>query len=173
MTFDVLEAEYMWAWKTPSDFYLHMPMLRALASVCDHVTEMGVRDGISSRAFLVENCKLVSYDIVIQPHARELFEKARSLGRDVQLIQANTLVLDIEETDLLFIDTDHCYYQLSQELRMHGNKARKYLAFHDTGNPYGGELLPAIMEFLAANPRWIVHSHTTECHGFTVLKRVA
>lgn len=168
---DELENEYIWARENPSDFVVHAPMLRALASVCSHVTEMGVRSGVSTRALLVEDCVIRSYDIDIDPTVESLFVKARSLGKDVQYIKGNTLAIDIEETDLLFIDTEHSYQQLSQELRLHAHKVRRFLAFHDTGYPFGGELLPAIMEFLAFNPNWRVRSHNIHCHGFTVLER--
>ena len=167
-----LEREYRWAAETPSDFFIHVPLLRGLASVCDHVTEMGVRTGVSTRALLVENCIVRSYDIELVPRVEILFQKARAIGKDVRYIKGNTLGIQIEPTDLLFIDTDHTYQQLSQELRLHGNKARKFLAFHDTDKPFGGELLPAIMEFLAYNSHWRVRTHNTHCHGFTVLERL-
>lgn len=87
--------------------------------------------------------------------------------------QANTLTMEIDTTDLLFIDTDHTYVQLSAELARHAHKARKYLAFHDTDEPCGHELMPAVLEFLASHPEWRVKYHTRSCHGFTVLERVA
>ena len=167
-----LEHEYRLAAEIPSDFVVHVPMLRALASVCDHVTEMGVRTGVSTRALLAENCILRSYDIDINDYVEHLFQRARALGKDVQYIKGNTLGIDIEPTDMLFIDTEHTYQQLSQELRLHAHKVRKFLAFHDTDKPFGGELLPAIMEFLASNKDWAVRTHNIHCHGFTVLERV-
>jgi hypothetical protein len=81
------------------------------------------------------------------------------------------LDIEIEETDLLFIDTYHCYEQLKQELNLHSGKVRKYIVFHDTYT-YGrkGEnlsyqsfegtkgILYAIEEFLEENKNWeIVH----------------
>lgn len=166
-----LENEYRWAAETPSDFSVHVPMLRALASVCDHVTEMGVRTGVSTRALLVEDCVVRSYDMYLNDYVESLFEKARSAGKDVQYIKGNTLAIDIEPTDMLFIDTEHTYQQVSQELRLHANKVRKFIAFHDTDQPFAGEMLPAIMEFLAYNKNWHVRSHNTHCYGFTVLEK--
>src|SRR5262249_15621011 len=46
--------------------------------------------------------------------------------------QEDVLTADIEETDLLFIDTWHVYEQLRQELRRHAGKVRKYIVLHDT-----------------------------------------
>lgn len=79
-----------------------------------------------------------------------------------------------------FIDTLHTYDQLKQELRLHGNKAKKFIAFHDT-HTFGinGEdqkdkkgLLPAIIEFMIDNPHWNFKIHKTNNNGMTVLERV-
>ena len=45
---------------------------------------------------------------------------------------ADTRQLEIEETDLLFIDTWHDYLQLKKELFRHSNKVKKYIILHDT-----------------------------------------
>jgi hypothetical protein len=101
------------------------------------------------------------------------------LGKNVKYVQANVLDITIEETDLLFIDTYHTYSQLTQELRLHGNKARKYIAFHDTytfglrgedGTDNQG-LLSAVIEFIIANPHWRLKIYKTNNNGFTVLER--
>jgi len=170
----ILETEYHRACNTPTDINLHLPRLRALAKECSHVTEMGVRDGQSTRALLVEDIVLRSYDLFLDPNVGHLFTiAAQGAGRNMVYQFGNTLVMDIEPTDMLFIDTDHTYAQLSQELARHHGNVRKYLAFHDTHDPFGLELLPAILHFLAAHPEWKVKSHTIENHGFTVLERIA
>ena len=79
--------------------------------------------------------------------------------------------------------------QLREELKLHGNVPRKYLAFHDThtygvrdeqqdwaANPNrkaiaGQGLLPAIIDFVIANPHWHFKSHASNCNGLTVLER--
>ena len=83
----------------------------------------------------------------------------------------------------------HSQQQLRDELKLHGNAARKYLAFHDT-HTYGGRdeqrdwaenpnrkaiagqgLMSAIIDFLIANPHWDFKMHKTNCNGLTVLER--
>lgn len=179
--FDVLEYlenEYLSSCNLTSDINENLPILRDLASTCTHVTEMGVRHGTSTRAFLATDCILRSYDIFTDATVTELFNKAKTIGKNVEYIIADTLITNIEETDLLFIDTWHTYDQLSAELKLHGNKAKQFLAFHDT-HTFGvsGEqagtvgLLPAILEFMTENQHWVVHSHTTVNNGLTVLRR--
>lgn len=179
---NILEKEYE-KFSDPyyRDFYLHMPVLRNLAKECGQVTEFGIAEGQSTRALLVEPVTLRSYDLKLYTSVQQLFELARSMGKDAYCFNADTLTLDIDETDLLFIDTWHVYPQLKQELTRHHSRVRKYIAMHDT-HTFGtsGEtdkpdvgLLPAILEFLAETPGWRVKSHSTVCNGLTVLERVA
>lgn len=177
---DVLDQEYARARKIKSDINENVHILHDLAKECGEVTEMGVRTGVSTRAFLAADAKLTSYDIYLEPEVEKLFAIARGLGKDASYIKADVLDLNIDETDLLFIDTLHTYSQLKQELKLHGNKARKYLAFHDThtfglrgevGNEPTG-LLSAVIEFVMENPHWKFKVYKTNNNGMTVLERV-
>jgi hypothetical protein len=64
--------------------------------------------------------------------------------------------VEIEPTDMLFIDTFHVYEQLRRELALHAGKARRFIVLHDTttfgekGEREGSRgLWPAVAEFLA------------------------
>lgn len=178
---NILEVEYQKAKLVKSDINENVHILYDLAKECKTVTEMGVRTGVSTRAFLAADVKLISYDIQLHQEVTALFEVAKTfLGKDVQYKQADVLSINIDETDLLFIDTLHTYSQLKQELKLHGNKARKYLAFHDThtfglrgevGNEPTG-LLSAIIEFIMDNPHWRFKTYKMNNNGMTVLERV-
>jgi hypothetical protein len=76
--------------------------------------------------------------------------------------------ISIEETDLLFIDTEHTFDQLSVELKLHGSKVRKYIAFHDTATCEG--LFLAIDDFIKQNPQWKYKLVISESYGFTVIE---
>jgi hypothetical protein len=177
----VLEAEYTWARRNPSDINENVHLLNDLAQHCETITEMGVRTGVSTRAFLYSPARLISYDIQLNENVARLFELARQAGRDVRYVQADVLKIEIEPTDLLFIDTLHTYGQLSQELRLHAQQARRYIAFHDT-HTFGlvGEdgrdrrgLLSAVIEFVMRNPEWRFHTYRTNNNGLTILERVS
>ena len=165
----------------PSDIHEHLPTLKRYAEECDHVTEMGVRWVVSTYALLMgKPKKMISYDINginWQPIA----EMVKG-DTEFEFKVANTLHLEIEETDLLFIDTLHNYNQLKGELEIHGNKANKYLVFHDTtsfeyfGESYNGNMGErgiwyAIEEFLENNTNWVLHERFTNNNGLTILKR--
>jgi hypothetical protein len=176
---NVLDQEYQWAKTFTSDINENVHILYDLAQECKTVVEFGVRSGVSTRAFLASDVELISFDIVLHPKVHELFRTAQAQGKLVQYIKADVLDIEVEPMDLLFIDTLHTYEQLSQELTLHGNKAKKFLAFHDT-HTFGlrGEtgqdnrgLLTAIIEFQIKNPHWRFRIHKTNNNGFTVLER--
>jgi glycosyltransferase involved in cell wall biosynthesis len=175
-----LLTEYHNACKTSSNINEHLPTLNALAKECGHVTEFGVSDGHSTRAFLIEkDIKLRSYDIIHNQNVQSLFDVAINENRDFRYTIADVSTIEIEETDLLFIDTWHSYNQLKKELAMHSHKARKYIVMHDThtfgiqdeGGSGNKGLLPAIIEFIIEHPEWKFKSHYTNCNGLTVLER--
>jgi hypothetical protein len=143
------------------------------------VIEFGVRTGVSTRAFLNADVSLTSFDVVKNNEVHKLFTLAKEQGKKAEYIIQDVLKIEIPEVDLLFIDTFHTYEQLTQELALHGNKAKKYLIFHDTHtfgtsgevNTYKKGLLPAIIEFMIINPHWTFHIYKTNNNGLTVLKR--
>jgi len=163
-----------------SDISEHLEVLYHLANQCSHVTEFGVRFGSSTRAFLASSAnKIVSYDLQLDPGVNNLFNKAKELGRSAKYIQANVLEVQIEQTDLLFIDTLHTYEQLKAELGLHSDKVNKYIVLHDT-HTFGtaGELqkdtrglLPAVIEFCIKNPSWKFALHKTDNNGLTVIEK--
>lgn len=176
---DLLNIEYVSACSKSTDINEHLPLLKELADQCSSVTEFGTRDGQSTRAFLASKINIIkAYDLSLDSTVQKLFDYAKDQGRNVSYMQADVLNLEIDNTDLLFIDTWHTYDQLQQELNIHGNKANKYLVFHDT-HTYGtrGEdenklgLLPAILEFLSKNHYWKIKLHKTNNNGLTILER--
>lgn len=178
---DIFEKEFQLAKTTPSDINENVYILNQLAKECSHVTEMGVRTGVSTRAFLATDVRLVSYDVVLDSEVGKLFQLAKQKGKSVDYVKADVLKIEIEETDLLFIDTLHTYEQLKQELELHADKSRKYLVFHDTYT-FGlkGEdrrdnrgLLTAIIEFMIQHPQWRFKIHKVNNNGLTVLERTS
>lgn len=186
-----------------SDIYMHLPVLYEYAKKCDHVTEMGARSGNSTSAFLYANPKkFISYDYQYtnpEPHLVrdvnkliDIFEKSKEQGVNCEYVGADVLEIEIEETDMLFIDTWHCYEQLKKELELHASKVKKYIAFHDTytfgvrGEGYPsmdknhpqkdnldgtGGIRPAIDEFLSENPEWKIEYETEENNGLIIISK--
>jgi len=172
--------KYLKVCNISTDINEHLPTLKEYTEKCETVTEMGVRGIISTWAFLAGNPKkLVSYDIMHPSfyggNLNEVYEVAKDI--DFRFIQENVLNVEIEPTDLLFIDTLHTYEQLSKELELHSGKVNKYIIMHDT-TTFGdkGEnglgLWYAIQEFLDKNKEWVIEARYTNNNGLTILRKV-
>jgi hypothetical protein len=169
----VIDDLYESRCQQPSDISELMPVLRYFASLCESVTEFGVRGGNSTVAFLAGRPKtMVSIDIADGDPDFAAVDAA--IGRqNFKFIRADVLEIDIKPTDLLFIDTDpHTNGQLRVELARHADNVKRYIILHDT-EIFGAELNPAIEEFLAAHTEWREILRLRNCNGLTVLEREA
>jgi len=168
-----LEEFYRWRCGHTHNMSEFMPVLRRYAEECRWVTEFGVEHGYSTTAFLAANpACLDSYDVISPAeHVSMLLRLARNDGvtRFIYHVESSLLCATIPMTDLLFVDSLHTYEQVRGELERHGNQARKFLIFHDTiACP---EILPAIEEFISANPHWRLREHIDTGCGLTVYER--
>jgi hypothetical protein len=166
-----------------SDIQEHLPTLKKYTEECNHVTEMGVRYVVSTYAFMMGKPKrLISYDILPVENfgidRYDLKKLAENNGVNFDFIVGDTTEIEIEETDLLFIDTWHVYQQLIVELNRHGSKVRKYIIMHDTtkfgdiGEEGAGDgLMRAIYEYIESNTSWYIHEKFENNNGLTILKR--
>ncbi|KAJ1466945.1 hypothetical protein T484DRAFT_3632256 [Baffinella frigidus] len=170
------------------DIAEHLPVLRMLLMEphVTHGSEVGVRDGFATWAFLdaarerlekgMRPLKIRLYDISKTKKVKALLQKVNSEcpALDVELSEGNDLVIPIEETDIMLLDTWHSFRQLNAELKRIPHKIRRTLLLHDTvtfeqrdegttghgGKPINEELfegsmqyqglLPAIKKFLRA-----------------------
>lgn len=177
-TDNYISQNYKLAEKTPSDINEHLGTLKRISANCKHITELGVRTMVSSWGFLEgmrpRGGKLISVDIK-NPleyggfNPDEVRYECDKLDIDFQFIKKSSLEIELEETDLLFIDTLHFKEQLTKELALHADKAKKYIVLHDT-KACEDELLPVMDEFLKNNPQWKVHEKYTHNNGLIVLK---
>ena len=173
---DLLEFNYNFACTNRSDINEHIPVLAEYGNKCNHITEFGTRTGVSTWAWIASKAKTIrcfdidkEVDKCLEMHKEVL----KTLDKDFTFTCVSTIAdkLDIEPTDLLFIDTDHTYEQCSKELQMHAHKVRKYLIFHDTN--LFKDLNRAISEFIEANKEWKIKEVLTNNNGLTVLERTA
>jgi hypothetical protein len=162
-----------------SDIKDHIPVLEKYAKQCRHITEMGVRELNSTWVFLkTKPKKLVSYDWDKFPYEvnrtslGEALDYANSKGIYFQFIPYDTTQVEIEATDLLFIDTWHTYEQLLLELLLHSSNVSKYIVAHDTNEGLFPGMTCAIEDFLKENPQWQLDLMVIDRPGLTVLKRV-
>lgn len=175
-----LQHEYEKQCRIPSDINEHLPTLRQLASECSHVTEFGVRTGVSTTALLAgladrPETTLRCYDINSSPDV----DRLRGVAGQCRLIFAKADVLDIEiePTEMLFVDTLHTGEQVALELFLHADKVSKYLVFHDTEifgeQGEGGKpgLWYGIRWFLSTHRDWKAVRNDKNNNGLLVLQK--
>ncbi len=173
------------------DIYEHLPVLKQYGEECKHITEMGVRWGASTLGFIMAKPeRLISYDIQSTPEIENIMtESVKLINHTFQL--GDTLQIEIEPTELLFIDTLHTYNQLIAELRRHESNVSKYIILHDTTTfgridenlyQHASELVKgqttiktglrtAMEDFLVENTNWVILEDKTNNNGLTILKR--
>lgn len=142
------------------------------ASMVDTIVEFGVYTGLSTTAFLYgKPKKMRSYDITskflsIMP---ELYHYSKNENIDFEFNIGNSLEVDIDNTDLLFIDTVHKKKHTAAELQRHFKNVNKYIIFHDTTAWPG--VFEAAVEFLIKNNDWFIVEHCNKNSGLLVLKK--
>lgn len=188
-----------------SDINEHLGTLYKYAINCSHITELGTRTCVSTRSFLLGLIHtnflrpkvLVCVDLERLPET-EYIENACDYHRiNYHFYEMNDLEIELERTDLLFIDTWHVYGQLKRELEKHHSKVRKYIILHDTtidaitsesirmkhnigekmkesGFKYEEitrGIWPAVEEFLIKHPEFYLREKFTNNNGLTILER--
>ena len=192
----IVDQKYYYLKNVSGDISEHLHVFRRYAKDCDSIIEMGTRWGSSVWGFMMGlsdhartdwgnhplNKKMVCIDIdhpnIWGENLLEDMENgAKQWNINFEFRQQNTLENEIEECDLLFLDTWHSYDQVKGELIRHGNKAKKYIGFHDTQfydfrDMSGTQgIWPAIEEWLRANPHWYIYEKFANNHGITFLRR--
>jgi hypothetical protein len=146
-----------------------------------------------------KSVKKIVLNDVVPCNIQELLATLR--GQPIQVVQAwvDDLKLTLEEpVDMTFIDTWHVYGQMKRELARFSPQTKKYIILHDTtldaelGESIRSKhnlaarsaasgisvaeiakgLWPAVTEFLAANPAWVLKERYTNNNGLTILERV-
>lgn len=196
MNHQIIFKKYVELVNTPSDINEHLPTLKKYAEECEVIVEMGVRWVVSTWALLAGNPKkLTSLDLYnpskFGGNIDEVYKAADDANVEFEFIEQDSLNYDMEDCDLLFIDTWHDFLQLKKELYRHHSKVKKYIILHDTvsyaftnedlivsGDHSKSEtnlpkgLVPAIEEFLMWNKNWVIWEKRENNNGLTVLKKI-
>lgn len=115
----LVEERYNIALKLRSDIKEHIPFLSAFAR--GNILEFGVRDGISTAAFLygIERQGGILWSVDKNPECGKLFS-GHPLWRFIQADSCDvTRIIDLGlpgKLDIVFLDTEHDYEHVSNEL---------------------------------------------------------
>ena len=156
---------------SPSDRNEHLQTLRMYAGRSSRVVEFGTRTGVSTLALLAgQPDSLITVDIDCSiVNVDHIYECVGGTAFRSEI--ASSLDYVIDACDLLFIDTDHSYTQLSAELSLHHSKVTRWIIMHDTESfPCCGE---AYRDFLTKHrAEWKELAHYPNNNGLTILERI-
>ena len=200
-----IRARYEAELRLPGNVEKHMPILFALASGFANITELGVHSVHSSWALAraasdgATRGERVTYRAVDIARDGRVTELEAALlqcpGVTFSFTEADDLLIDVWESNFLFLDTWHTYKQLTRELERWPQKVTHYIALHDTvlfadrdeseaqasrrkeelfsGLPAREGLRAAVNEFLQTDEgaNWHIFEHYTNQNGVMVLER--
>lgn len=95
--------------------------------------------------------------------------------KSLNINQATDLPLDIDDFDVLFVDSIHTADNVEKELNTHAHKVNKYIIFHDTtifgeiGEDGSEGIKKPIYEFLNNNEDWKIIYETDRNNGLMIL----
>jgi cephalosporin hydroxylase len=151
----------------------------------------GILQGLSESSSAAPS--YIGIDIETPSGIRSAKYLAEACGISFKFLNCNDMTIDIEPTEMLFIDSLHTYCHLLYELEKFSPKVSKYIALHDTNAPWGfaddyfykGDyteypaefdrskrgLWQAVEDFLLKHSEWVIMEHHFHNYGFTILKR--
>jgi hypothetical protein len=171
-----LEQVFRYYADKASDFNEHFSAIREFAAKCEHVTEFGARDYGVIALLAGQPKELRSYNS--QPEGAAFWKAeriAKEMGVKLLITHEEPNMVEIDETDLLFCDTNG--HDLLADLERHYAKLRRFVVVHDT-EVYGAKLPDGrpglkiqLMQFMRLHPEWTVVYSTVTQHGLMVLSR--
>ena len=146
------------------------------------VTEFGTYQGMSATAFFTTDIEeLHSIDMTfarMQQGELQLIGQLKNPEAKWYLHEQSSHQEINWTSDLIFIDTVHEHDHVAKELRLHQEKANKYIIIHDTNYPKGSApgdpntVEMAVREFLAAySDDWAEVYHDKSHTGMMILER--
>ncbi len=176
-----LEEWYEKAKSMPSDINEHVPTLRELAAQCDHVTEFSTAHTSTVALLHGRPQRFVTYDTRKSGEVERLKTMAGETAFEFRIGDSRTV--EIEPTEMLFIDTVHNAPHLSAELERHHAKVSRWIVLHDTVSfgengeqtdptkpPLPG-LRWAVRSFLKNHSEWVVIRDDVNNNGLMVLSK--
>lgn len=156
-------------------------LLKERAQQVDHITEIGVNIGASTRAFLAGRPKkMIGIDIKdFGPSTQFLKDLAEHNGIEYVYYKMDSLAAPLEKTDILLMDGNHSYEYVTAEFKRYAPYVRKWIFLHDTnaegrksptGKPYA--VRKATEDFLNITDEWEIEVDDKRLAGLLILKRI-
>jgi glycosyltransferase involved in cell wall biosynthesis len=176
-----LQEVFKWTESQPRDLNEHMEAIKRLAAKCDHVTEITKRRESTVAILAAKPKRVISYqsekDTLVTHTLHQVL--SQEVG-DVTWTShvGDSLEINIEETDMLFIDSIHNAERVKAELDRHGDKVNRFIVFHDVvtygkvGDNGKEGLAYGIGEWAREHPEWFVAYLAPNQHGLLAIGRL-
>ena len=167
-----LSHEFQLACKNQTDINEHLPTLEKYANMCTHITELGTRFGNSTITFLHSAKNNGSRFVAYDPQTNEKIDYIKLLAKENNVDFEMNICMPfndehtesiIEETELLFIDTNHNYESIKEDVELHSPRTKRFMIMHDSvsfwerGQGYdngGGGMKLFLEPFIENNKEW-------------------
>ena len=187
----------------PLDINESSQLLCKYAKACASVVEIGHKEieapkgilqGLSESSFKQRSYLKINSDYIPPSELNFTKEGAKKSNINFTFWQANDLLIVLEPTDMLYIDSLHTYCHLTYQLETFSSQVRKYICLYGTSGPwcdqeenaYQGNyneysssydrtkkgLWPAVLDFLANHPEWVLVERSTKNEGCAILQRL-
>ena len=136
------------------------------------VLEIGTGNGASTLTFAEAGAKVLSVDIEDCEDAKNLIKSSMLTGQvDFMKGRSENLEFDKDQSfDIVFLDGDHTYQQVTLELNKFAHLANKFIILHDITNPSHKGVDQAVIEFRRKNTDWTYYQWFNN-NGLAVLAR--
>jgi hypothetical protein len=178
-----LDEIFTYVKSIPRDLDQHAEAIRGLAMQSPRITAFVKRHEWNAILAAARPTNLIVYQKEEDPLLQEIHNAVQAeqaaMPRHYTTTTgpgADSLIAEIEETDLLILDTIHSASRLTAELDRHASKVRQRILVRSTG-AFGesaegsGEpgLYYAMKPFLEKNPQWFIMAHSSQQWGWTML----
>ena len=159
-----------------SDINEHVETIFNFTKGCNVAVSLGIGRGDAAFSLLL-SCQ---HHISIDPNpSRDTLNFLNDYfgPKSSSIIQSTSDLIEIDDFDVLFVDSVHTADCVEKELKTHANKVNKFIIFHDThifgdvGEDNGEGIKKPIYEFLSNNQEWKIVYNENHNNGLMILAK--
>jgi len=159
-----------------SDINEHVETIFNFTKGCNVAVSLGIGKGDAAFSLLL-GCQ---HHISIDPDpSRDTLNFLNEYfgSKSSSIFQSTNEPIELENFDVLFVDSVHTADCVEKELKTHANKVNKFIIFHDThifgdvGEDGGEGIKKPIYEFLSQNQEWKIVYNENHNNGLMVLAK--
>lgn len=162
--------------RNSSDINEHVETIFNYTKGCDISVSLGIGKGDAAFSLLLGCQHHISIDSDLSRDTLNFLNEFFG-SKSSSIYQSTTEPIDLENFDVLFVDSVHTADYVEKELKAHANKVNKFIIFHDTyifgdvGEDGGEGIKKPIYEFLSHNQEWKIVYNENHNNGLIILAK--